>query len=79
MIMGGAKLRLRILGVAIAAVGLMCLPVGYGINPKRDLSAFNNLSDTGIFVTGGFVFIAIGAVLFVASWILPGEEPEDLL
>jgi hypothetical protein len=76
---GRAKLLLRIVGVAIAAFGLVCLPVGYSINPKRDLSAFNNLADTGIFVTVGFVLIATGVVLFVASWILPGEEPEDVL
>jgi hypothetical protein len=79
MIMGWAKLLLRVVGVAIAAAGLVCLPVGYGINPKRDLSVFNNLADTGIFVTMGLVLIAVGAVLCVASWVLPGEEPEDVL
>ena len=79
MLIGRAKLLLRIAGVVIAAIGIVCLPVGYGINPKRDLSVFNNLADTGIFVTAGLVFIATGAVLVLASWILPGEEREDIL
>jgi hypothetical protein len=61
--MGRAKLLLRIGGAAIAAFGLVCLPVGYGVNPKRGLSVFNNLADTGIFVTAGLVLIATGAVL----------------
>jgi hypothetical protein len=77
--MGRAKLLLRILGVAPAVLGLTCLPVAYGINPKRDLSVFSNLADTGMFVTAGFVLIAIGATLVLASWMLPGEESEDLL
>ena len=77
MIMARAKLLLRTLGVAIPATGLVCLPVGYGINPKRDLSVFNNLADMGIFVTMGLILVAVGAILFVASWVLPGEEPED--
>jgi len=77
--MGRAKVFLRIVGLAIAAAGLMCLPVGYGINPRRDLSVFNNLADTGMFVTMGLILIAVGAVLFVASWVVPGEEPEDIL
>ena len=41
-------LFLRIAGAATAAAGLLCLPVGYGIDPKRDLSAFSNLADIGI-------------------------------
>lgn len=48
--MAQAKLFLRIAGVASAAVGVLCLQVGYGISPKRDLSAFSNLADMGIFL-----------------------------
>ena len=79
MIGGRVKLVLRIVGVATAAAGLVCLPVGYGINPKRDLSVFNNLADTGMFITLGLILMAVGAVMLAASWFLPGEEPEDLL
>ena len=79
MIMGHAKLLLRIADVASAAVGLGCFPVGYGVNPKRDMSLFENLADTGIFMKLGLILIVAGAVMFGASWFLPGEEPEDLL
>ena len=77
--MDRAKLLIRIVGVASAASGLVCLPVGYGINPKRDLSVFSNLADTGMFVTLGLILIAVGAILLAGSWLLPGEESEDLL
>jgi hypothetical protein len=76
---GRVKLLLRILGVASAAGGLVCLPVGYGISPKRDLSVFNNLADTGMFVTLGLILMSVGAVMLALSCFLPGEEPEDLL
>ena len=63
----------------MAAIGIVCLPVGYGITPKRDLSAFNNLADTGIFVTAGLVLVTTGAVLLGISRILPGQESEEIL
>jgi hypothetical protein len=75
--MGQTKLFLRIGGVVSVAGGALCLPVGYGINPKRDLSVFSNLADTGIFVTLGLVLLAVGALLFLGAWLLPGKEPED--
>lgn len=70
------KLVLRVAGVAAVAIGALCLPVGYGVNPKRHLSAFNNLVDTGIFTTVGLIMLAIGAILLLSSWVLPGKEPE---
>jgi uncharacterized membrane protein len=33
----------------------------------------------GMIVTMGLILIAVGAVLFVASWVQPGEEPADVL
>ncbi len=78
MTMEQAKLLLRIGGAASLAAGVLCLPVGYGVNPKRDLSAFSNLADMGIFVTSGLIMVAIGAVLLLGSWLLPGKEPEDV-
>jgi len=76
--MGQTKLVVRIAGVVSIAGGALCLPVGYGINPKRDLSVFSNLADTSIFVTLGLVLLAVGMLLFLGSWLLPGREPEDL-
>lgn len=40
---------------------------------------FSSLADTGLFVTLGFTLMTIGAVTLVVSWLLPGEEPDDLL
>jgi len=57
----------------------LCLPVGYGINPKRDLSAFSNVADMGMFIAMGLTLLAIGAVLLAASYFLRGREAEDLL
>jgi len=42
------------------------------------LSVFSNLADMGIFVTLGLVLLAVGMLLFLGSWLLPGREPEDL-
>lgn len=78
MIVARAKLLLRIVGVALLLLGLMCLPSGSGISPKRDLSAFNNLADAGLFLRVGLV-VTTGGALLVAAWILPGrnKNPKD--
>ena len=76
--MGRAKLILRIAGVGSIAGGVLCLPVGYGVNPRRDLSVFNNLADMGMFVTAGLTLLGVGAVLLAVSWLLHRGEPEDL-
>jgi len=39
---------LRGIGAALIGVGIMCFPVGLGVNPKRDLSRFNT-SPTSVF------------------------------
>jgi hypothetical protein len=78
MIMGRAKL-LRIFGVASAVSGLACFPVGYGMNPVRDVSVFENLADTGMLISLGLALMAVGAIMLALSWLLPGEAPEDLL
>jgi hypothetical protein len=70
-----AKLVLRIAGVISLAVGALCLPVGYGINPARDLSVFSNLADIGVFVTIGLIMLVLGALLLLSSCLLPGREP----
>lgn len=72
--MGTAKIVLRIAGVASSAIGIMCLPVGFGSSPKRDLSAFFNLADVGEFVRVGLTLIAIGAVMFMVSYLGRGDE-----
>jgi hypothetical protein len=73
-----AKLLLRIVGVASAAVGVLCLPIGYGVNPIRDLSAFSTLADMGIFLTVGLIMLALGVVLFLGAWLLPEKDPDKI-
>ena len=65
--MGRLKLILRVGG------GLSLIPLGYGISSQADLSAFNNIVDSGAFFKTGLVLMAIGAAVYVISLLLPGE------
>jgi hypothetical protein len=69
-----ARALLRAGGVVTFAVGLVCLPVGFGVNPKRDLSLFYNLADLGVFLTIGLILVAAGLVMAILSCLLRGER-----
>ena len=71
--MGRLKLILRVGGVLCFACGFFCIPLGYGINPKRDLSAFYNIVDSGAFFKTGLGLMPSGAAVYVISLLLPGE------
>jgi hypothetical protein len=58
---------LRLIGVALIGAGLLCFPVGFGVNPERDLSAFFNLADLGWFVKAGTGLLVSGGILLLAS------------
>lgn len=73
---GWPKLILRIGGILCFAVGLLCLPLGYGVSPKRDLSVFSNLADMHAFIRAGLLLIAVGAAAFAVSHLLPGDIDE---
>lgn len=73
------KLGFQIAGVAVTAVGVLCVPVAFGVNPKRDLSAFFNLADMGMFLKAALVLIPLGSIVFALGYMLPGGEPEDML
>ena len=79
MVIHRIKLGFQIAGVVLAAVGVLCLPVGLGVNPKRDLSAFFNLADMGMFLKGALILIPFGAIVFAVGYVLPRGEPEDML
>ena len=64
---------LRVGGIVAILVGLTCLPLGYGVSPKRDLSVFNNIVDTGAFVEIGFALIAGGLAALALSRFVPGD------
>ena len=70
------KTVLRIGGIVVAGIGGMCLPIGFGDNPKRDLSLFNNLADLGAFVQIGLLLIALGLVVLGVSYAIPGEMSD---
>jgi len=61
---------LRIVGVVVFTLGMVCLPVGFGANPKRDSSSyFLNLADTGLFFYLALLFVLLGAFIFLISCI----------
>ena len=60
-----------ILGVGLICIGAFCLPVGAGASPKRDLSAFFRLADTGALLTPGVLIIAAGLFVLLLAWLLP--------
>jgi hypothetical protein len=63
-------------GTLAAVIGLLGLPLGYGVSPKRDLSVFYNLTDMGVFIEAAFVLILFGLSALVVSCFLPGNLDE---
>jgi hypothetical protein len=55
---------------------VLCVPIGIGVNPKRDQSAFFNLADMGAFIWTAVVFISFGVLAMLISRWLPGD-PMD--
>ena len=64
----------RAAGILILAIGVLCLPLGIGISPKRDLSVFSNLADAGLFIKAGLVIAAVGVFIVFLSFLLPDEH-----
>ena len=72
------KESLRLGGVGLFLVGLMCLPIGLGANPKRDLSTFHNFADLGVFLRYGGLLMGAGVLLMLLSLIsCPPCKRED--
>lgn len=66
---------LRAIGIVAILIGGLCFPVGYGINPERDLSAFHNLADLGMFQRVGVILVGVGvAVLLGAHLVNRGQR-----
>jgi hypothetical protein len=70
-----ARPVIRVVALLVGLLGFMCFPVGLGVSPKRDLNAFNNLADMGNFMSIGVRLVGAAVVLFVASFLFPGEAP----
>ena len=58
---------LRGAGYVLILLGVGCFPFGLGASPKRDLDAFNNLADFGLFWKAGVGLIGMGAFCLIAS------------
>lgn len=73
------KSWVRGVGIVIALLGAMALPLGMGMGvfPKRDTNFFNNLADTGMFIKYGFVMISVGIVVLIASVFIPPHDEDD--
>lgn len=70
------KTRIRLVGFGLLLLGGMFMPIGYGVSPKRDLSAFSNLADMGAFLKSGVVLMCAGVVVILAAVLLPGRFEE---
>ena len=57
------------------SLGFMCLPIGYGASPKRDLSLFFNFADMGFFLTIALALIPAGLLTFAVSY-LPTKKTQ---
>ena len=64
---------LRIGGIVGSLVGLMALPLGRGVSPKRDLSAFYLITDTGAFVKIALALVVAGLIAMILSLLVPGD------
>ena len=62
-------------GIVIGAVGVLSLPMPFGVNPKRATSVFNNIADVGGFLnfTTGILF-AVGVLLILISFFIKDEN-----
>ena len=71
--MDSLKTFLRIVGIVIAAIGLMFLPSRNFIFDKGDLSTFNNWADVGVFVYVGCGLVVVGVVVIGLSFLIRGD------
>jgi hypothetical protein len=61
-------------GVLISTIGFLCLPLGFGGNPKRDTSLFSNFADLGLFFQFALILIPAGVVVALLSFLLPRDD-----
>ena len=62
------RIWIRIIGAALAVFGLICLP-SVGRSPRSYTSGFATLSDTGSLIWVGVALLAVGAILFIGSFV----------
>ena len=63
----------RVSGIIFLCVGLICLPIGFGDNAKRDTSLFFNLADLGGYIQDAMILIPAGILVILLSYRLPSD------
>lgn len=59
----------RIAGIVLFSIGLMCFPFALGANPKADQSAFNQMASLGAFTYAAAPCLIGGTLLFLGSFL----------
>lgn len=65
---------IKAIGICLMAVGILCLPIGFGASPKRDTSIFFNFADLGIFLKASLIFLTLGLLLLAIAWLIPRQN-----
>ena len=68
------RIVVRAIGTVVSMLGLLCLPVGFGANPKRDTSLFSNFVDLGLYLQLPLILIPAGIVILLLSFLLPRDD-----
>jgi hypothetical protein len=64
----------RLVSLVFFVLGLMFFPVGRGVNPKRDLSTFNQVVDTGVFLRLSLCFFGVSLLFLLISFLIPERD-----
>jgi hypothetical protein len=65
----------RLVGFIFIMLGLVCLPMPIGANPKADQSAFRQVASHGSFLYAALPLMAVGSIIFLGSFIkMNGEK-----
>ena len=68
----GLRNTVRGVGIAVFAIGLTCMPRPL-VNPKAVTTLFPPLAAAGMLVRVGIFTMALGAMLFAVSFLIPSE------
>jgi hypothetical protein len=74
--MSNFKTVLRVGGMALVGLGVMFLPVRNYVFDKRDLSAFHDVTELGVFVQTALGLILVGLVAFGSSFLIRGDGSD---
>lgn len=60
--------------IVLMAIGILCLPIGFGTSPKRDTSVFSSFVDLGIFLKSGLIMLALGLLLLLIASLISSRN-----